>query len=384
MSENTILESDHHRHIHRARQIGNYFTFFSWYIWIMPGNSDSTKRNCALFLQDIINLTNLDNSNSEVIDGKMFSECTTSFLQNSVASWKEDDQFKYLSGLKSLGFVEIIQHGPTRSRWIHINHHKIEEALDGYFDFIGKDGKRYRTIEDTSLRDFPERGIQFRKIESPGSGKFRNAVPENRGVNKEQVNKEKEKKGNTRHPLLNSIDSESKEAQAEQPKPALGSKEETNGQVPHSGEKLRYGYTNVQKREPSPLAWKTVEAFRQSRDHHKARLLLNGYSVPLREWAEEADNRLSELAESWNKTKQECSQLVIFHIKGHFKWSKVDKHEPLKGTFTFPGFMDRLEEIIAAHDRRIQDGREEEMEVDSHIVEIPNGDGTFRKKVVRG
>lgn len=103
------------------------FKFFTDYWKIMPGKNQNTKRICSMFLQDVMGLMAV--TKSEIIDGRRFFECPVSFLENSIMAWKSDEQYRFLKWLQEYGFVHLVQHGPTRCRWIHFDYEAIENAL---------------------------------------------------------------------------------------------------------------------------------------------------------------------------------------------------------------------------------------------------------------
>lgn len=166
-SRTSVPESTYRKHLLRAKDSGNYFTFFRLYTRIM------TKLT-GLFLQDLINLASMSRTKKTEIDGEEYFQCTVGFLENSGIGWTEKEQEYHLQELVKKGYVKRTKRGAPPTRWIYIDLEKIERDLDG--------------LEDSNKEnpDPPKKGgISSRESRSPGKGGDRS--PGKQGLKKEDT-----------------------------------------------------------------------------------------------------------------------------------------------------------------------------------------------------
>lgn len=126
----TVSRQLYEKHLLRAKAASSYFLYVRYYAKI-------TTKLSALFLQDLINLSALDNAVTEEIDGKRFFQCTKNFLINSAIGWTEDEQKYHFDILMEKGFIELIRHGSRGTRWAYIDFVEIEKALDNWLNQSG-------------------------------------------------------------------------------------------------------------------------------------------------------------------------------------------------------------------------------------------------------
>lgn len=118
-----IKESTYRRHLARAKNTSNYFTFFRLHYKIM-------SRLDALFLQDLGNLLDSPKTKRKKFDGEVYRLCTSAFLENSAGEWTRREQEPRLASLKKAGFIKTLKKGIPPRRWVRIEYKKIEDALD--------------------------------------------------------------------------------------------------------------------------------------------------------------------------------------------------------------------------------------------------------------
>ena len=132
MIGNMIPESVYRRHLGRIHDGGNYFAFYRPYTKLM-------SKTTALFLQDLMNLTNADNIIWKTINGKEFFACTVDFLKKSKIGWTEKEQRIHFNKLRAKhpdggSYIEMCKIGIPASRWVYINYEKLERDLDDLED----------------------------------------------------------------------------------------------------------------------------------------------------------------------------------------------------------------------------------------------------------
>ncbi len=107
----------------RAHNGDNYLIFFRHYTRIM-------SKLEALFVQDIISLSDRTTSRRRTIDGKRCFLCMESYLLNGDIIWTEDEQRRHFASLKGKGYMEVFRKGSPPRRWVYINIVKLDEDVD--------------------------------------------------------------------------------------------------------------------------------------------------------------------------------------------------------------------------------------------------------------
>jgi len=123
----TISKEQYQSHLLRAKQADSWFHFCRLYFKIM-------KRLEALFLQDIINLAQLNKTKVEWIkegeESRLFFLCTANYLKKSGSHWTDDEQRRHILSLRKKGYIRSIRRGDDGKRWLHVDLLKLETDLD--------------------------------------------------------------------------------------------------------------------------------------------------------------------------------------------------------------------------------------------------------------
>ena len=112
----------------RAQSLRNHFWFRRDYV--LSGLMTKIE---ALLLQDLINLATLKKVKRKVIkeDGydHVYFLCTVAFLERSL-NWDHASQSRLLKAMEGKNFISIKHLGLPRKRYVWINIHGIEDAVD--------------------------------------------------------------------------------------------------------------------------------------------------------------------------------------------------------------------------------------------------------------
>lgn len=148
-SSNKIDRSTYLRHIHRARNAGNWFICSR--IYVTSGLMDHQE---SMFFQDLLNIASMG-------DGEWVI-CQEEYLYET-SGWSHDMQWRLFKKLKKRGYVETCKKGIPAKRYIRVDIVRVEEDLDACLQKRGAKPpvtaiSRQQVPEKPSHRDFQMTG----------------------------------------------------------------------------------------------------------------------------------------------------------------------------------------------------------------------------------
>jgi hypothetical protein len=140
--ERLIPESVYRQHLIRARSTRNHFIVSRDWVLIMPWE-------ISIFIQDLLNRAAGPKTKRKTIKGddgvqREFFLCTSKYLSNSRFSWADRTQKKYISWLKTAGFVKLTHFGVPPRRWIWVDIIAIEDKVDEVLKTLDKNTRGHK------------------------------------------------------------------------------------------------------------------------------------------------------------------------------------------------------------------------------------------------